>query len=280
MPLRRSLVLGLVLMLVAAVALIVVQRRVATDEPPRWQPAAGTTWQWQLQAGAGATGLDLDVDAEIWDVDLFETTDADLAALQAADRHLVCYLSAGSVEDFRDDADDFPAEAVGEPLDGFPDEHWLDVRDPRVLAVQIARLDRVVERGCDGVEPDNVDAYDGQSGFELTEANVVIYLHELAIAAHERGLALGLKNGAEIVPDVVDVLDFAVVEECWTLDECDAWQPFLDADEPVLVAEYPEDESPDGVQRHAGDVCPAARESRASTLVLPLLLDGSLRVAC
>lgn len=31
------------------------------------------------------------------------------------------------MEDWRDDADDFPAEAIGNDLDGWGGEKWLDV---------------------------------------------------------------------------------------------------------------------------------------------------------
>ena len=49
------------------------------------------------------------LDAELQDPD-------DLATLRAQGRHYLCYLSAGSVESFRDDAQNFPASAVGNAL--------------------------------------------------------------------------------------------------------------------------------------------------------------------
>lgn len=44
------------------------------------------------------------------------------------------------------------------------------------------------------------------------------YLLFLAKEAHNRGLAIGLKNAGELAQNktIADALDFAVVEECFT----------------------------------------------------------------
>ncbi|MBK8131000.1 MAG: endo alpha-1,4 polygalactosaminidase [bacterium] len=61
----------------------------------------------------------------------------------------------------------FPAEALGETLDGWPDERWLDIRNRAAIEPILAkrRLDTAVQKGRDGVEPDNVTAYLNDSGF-------------------------------------------------------------------------------------------------------------------
>lgn len=38
-------------------------------------------------------------------------------------------FSAGTREDWRDDAEDFPEEAIGELLGDWEGEHWLDVNN-------------------------------------------------------------------------------------------------------------------------------------------------------
>ncbi len=118
-----------------------------------------STWQWQLQGD-----LDTSVDADVYDIDLFETSADDIAGLQADGRIVVCYFSAGSYEGWRPDADRFADRDLGETLDGFEDERWLDVRSDTVRAVIEGRLDRAVAAGCDGVEPDNVDGADQRHG--------------------------------------------------------------------------------------------------------------------
>jgi hypothetical protein len=242
-------------------------------EAPAWQPAAGATWQWQL------TGtVDTRHEVEIYDVDLFDVPDALIDGLHAQGRRVLCYFSAGSWEDWRDDAGDFPEEALGRRLDGWPGERWLDVRHPDLRPVMEARLDRAVQRGCDGVEPDNVDGYSNSPGFELTGADQLTYNAWLAGAARERGLAVALKNDTAQVERLQPHFDLAVVEECHSYDECEAYLPFLDAGKPVLEAEYVDRETQ--ASARADQVCPASDALGMSTLVLPWDLDGSFRVAC
>lgn len=71
------------------------------------------------------------------------------------------YFSAGSYENWRSDERDFPSSVKGNNLDGWPGEKWLDISDWATLGpIMEARLDLAVTKGCDGVEPDNVDGYD------------------------------------------------------------------------------------------------------------------------
>src|SRR4051794_9896951 len=116
-----------------------------------WRPGARTTWQWQLSGR-----LDLSVPARGFDVDLFDTPASTVARLHARGRRVVCYLSAGSYERGRPDAASFPAAVIGRPLEGYPDERWLDIRRVDVLGpIMERRLDRCRRTGFDGVEADN-----------------------------------------------------------------------------------------------------------------------------
>jgi hypothetical protein len=229
-----------------------------------------STWQWQLQGD-----LDVSYDVDLYDVDLFDTDPSMIERLRADGRVVVCYFSAGSYERWRPDADGFAPESLGAPLDGFEDERWLDVRDPSVRTVAEGRLDLAVERGCDGVEPDNVDGYINDTGFDFDGDDQLAFNRFLAAAAAERGLLAGLKNDVDQIPDLVDAFDFAVNEQCHEFDECDAYRPFLDQDKPVFNAEYD--------QRFVDDpdaVCGRSRQLGLRTLILPLDLDNSLRISC
>src|SRR5215212_5167822 len=64
-----------------------------------WRPAATTSWQWQL-----STPVDLSVDAAVYDIDLFDNDASVVAALHARGRRAICYMSAGSWENWRPDA--------------------------------------------------------------------------------------------------------------------------------------------------------------------------------
>ncbi|MMZ65925.1 hypothetical protein D1872_283710 [compost metagenome] len=57
-----------------------------------------------------------------------------------------------------------------------------------------ARLDLAVQKGCDGVEPDNMDGYDNNTGFTLSADDQLAYNKFIANEARKRGLSVGLKN--------------------------------------------------------------------------------------
>ncbi len=201
-----------------------------------------------------------------------------IAALQARGTRAICYFSAGSDEDFLPDHASFPAATIGEVLQGFDGERWLDIRVPGVLTVLQGRLDMAVAKGCDGVEPDNVDGHDNETGFALSAADLLIFNQSLAQEARARGLAIGLKNALDLIPELVDEFDFAVNEECHDNDECEALLPFIAAGKPVLNAEYSDTAAL--AQARVDTVCPASSALGLQTLILPLDLDDSFRVPC
>ena len=253
-----SLAVGLLLTAVSAYA--------TRAEPARWVPPPATSWQWQL------TGtLDLNVPAAMFDIDLFDTPAATVAALHARGRRAICYLSAGTWEDWRPDAGRFPAEILGNGVSGWPDERWLDIRRLDVLApIMEARLDQCRDKGFDGVEPDNVDGYANRSGFPLRAADQIRYNRWIAEAAHARGLSVGLKNDLDQVAQLVDVFDWALAEQCFEYNECDRLQPFVAAGKAVFVVEY---------KTAAAVFCPAAAKMGFNGLRKNLSLNA-FREAC
>jgi len=198
-----------------------------------WQPTPGTSWQWQL------TGtIDTSYDVDMYDIDLFEAPQSVIDALHADGRVVICYFSAGSWEDWRPDAGDFPGAVLGDG-NGWPGEKWLDIRQLDVLGpIMEARLDLAVQKNCDGVEPDNVDGYANDSGFPLTYQDQLTFNLWLADAAHARGLSIGLKNDLDQVPDLVDAYDWALNEQCFQYKECETLLPFVEANKAVFGVEY------------------------------------------
>ena len=238
-----------------------------------WRPAPDSSWQWQL-SGEVNTGYEVDV----YDIDLFDSDAELIAELHAAGRRVICYFSAGSAENWREDFEAFPEEDAGEPLEGWEGERWVDIRSPQVHAIMLARLDRAGERRCDGVEPDNVQSYDDETGFELTYADQLAYNRLIATEAHARGLAVGLKNGGAQVPDLLEAYDFALNEECHEYEECADFAPFVEAGKAVFNVEY-RDSRGDALDL-AEAVCPRANAAGLRTLILPLDLDDAFRVSC
>lgn len=237
---------------------------------------ADASWQWQLQAGVD--GINTRYDVDVYDIDLFDVPTEVIDQLRTDGRIVIAYFSAGTYEDFRDDAGEFEAADLGGALEDFADERWLDVRSENVRRIMLARLDLAAAKGFDGVEPDNMTGYVDGTGVNLTAADQLDYNRFIAREAHARGLAVGLKNDLEQIPQLVDDFDFAVNEQCHEFDECDAMQPFIDAGKPVFNAEYADEYVADGAAR--AEVCDAARDLGIQTLVLPVDLDDSFRLAC
>ena len=102
----------------------------------------------------------------------------------------------------------------------------------------LARLDLAVTKRCNGVDPDNMDGYDNGNGLGLTQADAVAYIRFFAEAAHGRNLSMGLKNAGDVVPEVVDKMEWSVQEQCIQYGDCESYRPFIDQGKPVFHVEY------------------------------------------
>ncbi|WP_316522541.1 endo alpha-1,4 polygalactosaminidase [Kitasatospora brasiliensis] len=198
-----------------------------------WQPAPGLTWQWQLGGG-----VDQSVDVPVYDIDGFENDASVVAALHAKGRKVICYINAGSWEDFRPDSAAFAKSLQGSDT-GWKGEKWFDIRKlDQLRPLMAARFDMCRSKGFDAIEPDTIEAYNQNSGFPLTPDDQLKYNRMLAQLAHERGLAIGLKNDLDQIPALLADFDFAVNEECAQFDECDRVAPFVKAGKAVFHVEY------------------------------------------
>ncbi|WP_456343012.1 endo alpha-1,4 polygalactosaminidase [Thermovibrio sp.] len=235
--------------------------------------SAKTTWYWQLQGELRA-----DIPAELYDVDLFDTPKETIEKLKEEGKVVICYFSAGTYEEWRPDAGEFKEEELGNPLDEWPGEKWLDIRSENVKRIMVKRLELAKEKGCDGVEPDNVDGYLNDTGFPLTYEEQLDYNRFLSIEAKKRGLLVGLKNDLEQVKELSVYFDFAVNEECHAYNECPILKPFIEQGKPVFNAEYDEKYLND--EEAFKELCKKAEEEGIRTIVVPKELDGSFVKSC
>ena len=93
-----------------------------------------------------------------------------------------------------------------------------------------ARMDMAKTKGCDGVEPDNIDAYTADNkggGLKLTYKDQIMYNTWLAQEAHARDLSIGLKNDVDQINDLVTHFDWVLNEQCWEYNECHTLQLFI-----------------------------------------------------
>lgn len=243
-----------------------------------WRPPVQSRWQYQLQgnkAFASTGGINVNicevpqtggacVRPSVFDIDLY--VDAEIAgnnttlntaavnAIHAKGAKAVCYIDAGSIEDFRPDYQQFVDwhkshgnSLLGKPFsDEFPNERWANINNDKgqrdfLLKMMEPRVDKCVQAGFDGVEFDVVHAHEeGKSvtGWDISPATQLIYNKALAAMAHNKGLSVALKNDLSQIDDLVSVFDYAVNEECFQWKECGDLSAFVNAGKPVFQVEY------------------------------------------
>jgi hypothetical protein len=205
-----------------------------------WQPAVGTPYQMILTGVIpDNTGTIQPSNIPVFDVDLFYTNKSAIDTLHAQGKKVICYFSAGSSEDWRPDYFDFPTADKGPCLSGWAGERWLNIRSSGVVSVMEKRIDLAAQKGCDGIDPDNVDGYSNGNSFSLSQSDSITYVSQLANYAHSLGMSVGLKNAQEILPSVMDLVQFAVNEECaMSSGDCDPYLDLVAAGKPVFHIEY------------------------------------------
>jgi Glycoside-hydrolase family GH114 len=240
----------------------------------KWQPSVGTTWQIELLYPLNDTSANV----ELYDIDLFSTSALMISQMHAAGRRVVCYFSAGSYENWRPDANKFDQSDLGNVLDGWPDERWLNISSPNVRQIMLSRLDMATAKGCDGVDPDNVDGYDNDNGLDLTAADSVDYVNFLADAAHERNMSIGLKNAGGIIPSVIGIMQWSVNEQCVQFQECSTYAAFTAAGKPVFHIEYPKGANTNNgllvTSQQKYSACQFQDSSNFSTIIKNMNLDN------
>ncbi len=235
-----------------------------------WQPRPETSWQWQLAGDEIDTSFDVDV----YDLDTFDTSAEIVASLHREGRWVVCYISAGSWEDWRPDASEFPEKILGRDYEGWEGEKWLDIRRIDLLGpILQARMDLCKAKGFDGIEPDNIDGYLNATGFTITAEDQMAFNRWLAREAHARGLAIALKNDADQAEALAADFDLALAEDCFDQDWCELLRPFLQSGKPVLDAEYTDT----GIT--LDEFCPRARALGIQAILKHRNLDA-WRQAC
>lgn len=236
-----------------------------------YRPAVQADWQIQLQ-GTPNTGYPVD----LYILDLFDTSTSVIDDMHASGRHVICYFSAGTVEDWRQDSSQFRPEEMGRGLANWPGERWLDIRSDNVRRIMAERIALAARKGCDGVDPDNVDGYNNNTGFVLTGDDQLDYNRFLADLAHENGLAISLKNNVEQAHILVEHMDFAVNESCHQWNECQQLQAFIEAGKPVFHIDYLFAQD----QGARESFCQQMASLEFNTQTLPVALDDSYRFRC
>ncbi len=224
-------------------------------------PTPGTTFEWRLDELPN----NYTTQAEVIDIDAFDTTSELVANLQSQGKKVIAYLSVGSVEDFRPDAGDFPTSVIGNVYEGFEDENWLDIREIGLLApIMRARLDMIESKGFDAIEPDNMNGYQNNTGFNLSQEDAKRYSRWLIEEAHSRGLSIGQKNSEELIPVMVDEFDWLLTEDAYVENFYQQLSPYITANKAVFFVEYTDRISEEDFQNM---VCPEAATQNYSAIL-------------
>jgi hypothetical protein len=245
-PVRTGSLLALLLVLTACGI-------AASDDETIWQPSPSDRWHIQYTGS-----LSVPDGVDVVNIDMEETSSSVIAGLHDDGIRVVCYLSAGSWEPYRSDASAFPDSILGNAYEGFEDERWFDIRSPELRPLLAARIARAAEKGCDAVDPDNVNGFENDTGFPLTAGDQLAFNRWLFAEVHDHGMAVGLKNDLAQAAELVDEVEFQVNEECIQYDDCSALAVFVDADKPVWSIEY---------QGTPSSVCPEAERLGFATWI-------------
>jgi hypothetical protein len=212
-----------------------------TPAPPQgllWQPSSQSPirWEWLLSTTPAASSLLTNIG--VYDVDGFDSSAELVNAMHARSIHAICYIDAGTWENWRSDAGPFPASVLGAP-NGWPGERWLDIRQIKLLApIMTARFQMCKDKGFDAVEPDNIDGYTNGPGFPLTASDQIAYNEWIATTVHGLGMSVALKNDGDQIATLLPFFDFDINEQCVQYSECDMLKPFVMAGKAVFETEY------------------------------------------
>jgi hypothetical protein len=251
-----------------------------------YQPPVSLFWQWQLSIPFNfptdmLAPSESFVNVALYDIDI-NATAAVIASIKSQGVKVLCYFEAGTYVSTRSyvsryDTGNCTAAQLGKQRCGdvglpyeapYTNELWVNPASPTLRAVMSSILDEAAAKGCDGVEPDNVNGEEWDSGYitgwetcpagthwcdpdrsgmcnNPTVENCTLdydLWHDfnsfLATQAHERNLTIVLKNNLYLARVLVDSHDLVLSEQCIQYNECDYYKPFIARGKPVLLTEY------------------------------------------
>ena len=270
-----------------------------------WQPGPLNSWayvigeNYPLSIPPVVDGVATDVqavDADLGDQDGLTAggvlvadpiIESSVAAIHSMGAKAICYVDAGTAENWRSDYGEFDPSELGGAVPGWPGEEFINVADwstavpagyETLQTIMTNRVTLCKQEGFDAVEMDNVDAYsDGDIGdFTLTMAQEEAYLEELIPIVHDDGMAFFLKNeinGDSLISTIAPLVDGEIDEQCWQYNECSALDIFVQEGKPILNIEYSSSES-------EPQTCPEALAFPMATIHAGVDLTGPINWGC
>lgn len=218
-----------------------------------WKPAAGISFDWDLDDISSTDTFN----SVVVDVDAFTTSAETVAKLHAAGKKVIAYLSVGTLEDDRPDAALLPKEVIGKIYSEWPHEKWLDIRQIDKLGPWLnERVAMIVKKGFDGVEPDNMDGYDNETGFSISIDDAKKYADHLIELMHKNGLSIGQKNVPDLTAGYAARFDWALAEDAFKQGWQNSMKLYIQLNKPVFAVEYTDVTS---TATFESTVCPQAK---------------------
>lgn len=124
-------------------------------------------------------------------------------------------------------------------------------------------------KGFDAIEPDNINGYQNNTGFSLSQEDVITFSNWLITEANTRGLSIGQKKAEDIIPQMVTSYDWILSEDAFVERFADTLEPYILAGKAVFFTEYTDRISPTDFQNM---VCPYV----SNQVYSPVLKDRDL----
>ena len=141
----------------------------------------------------------------MYDIDLIETTQADINQLLSLGRKVICHIKV-SCED-----------------------------NVNLYSNILSYLNIAVLKSCTGVEFDSINIYNYQ---DFTDSQLINYNTWLSYQAHSLDLDIGLRDNTAYIASLVNYFDFLINEDCVN---CPALSTFIAANKPVFAVNYVDD---------------------------------------
>ena len=235
-----------------------------------WRPSPRDLFDIQLTAPFQVARK-----ADVLAMGAAETSPTRLQELQSRGVRLLCVINAGVWENWRPDSGAFDRRLIGNSVSGWAGERWLDIRALAALQPILARrLDLCRDKGFDGVLLRSLDGYQNSTGFPLSGKDQLAFNRWLAAESRARGLAAGMMNTGDLVPELADDFDYAVSDTCLEHATCGDYLPFRRADKGVFLIEYT------NLQRKMDISCAAAVDLDMQVIFKTKSLNGKLHRRC
>lgn len=133
-----------------------IDSREASANTTYWRPPMKSKIQFILTGIPNVDDGFIKPDTGIYEIDMFFTPAATIRKMNELGQKTICYFSAATAENWRDDYKQFDKKDLGKSLPDWPGEKYLDIRRDNVFKVIKKRIDLAAQKGCNAIEPDNV----------------------------------------------------------------------------------------------------------------------------